>query len=84
MSQHSFAAMENSVVALILSILCAAIAAHWTNQRRSKAIPGPPGVPVIGNLMRMPNESAYVTFNEWARKYSAHAASLRSNRVLMA
>lgn len=32
--------------------------------------PGPPGYPVIGNLLDMPSKNSYLTFTEWAKKYS--------------
>ena len=72
LSKHPSAAMENSLLGLMLSILCASLGSYWINQRRFKVPPGPPTMPLIGNLMHMPSELAYVTFNEWARKYSTY------------
>ena len=82
-SKHPSAAMETSLLGLILSILCTILGSYWINRRRSKVPPGPPAMPVIGNLMQMPNELAYITFNDWARKYSAYHSFILTSIVLM-
>lgn len=75
--------MENLVAGVLLAILCAALTWHLVNQRQSRVPPGPPRLPVVGNLMYMPKESAYVTFNDWAKEYSTYAAPYVLGLILM-
>ena len=40
-------------------------------------------MPVIGNSRHMLNELAYITFNDWARKYSVYHSFILTSIVLM-
>jgi hypothetical protein len=31
--------------------------------------PGPPGLPLIGNLFDIPDEGAWLAFSQWAKRY---------------
>jgi hypothetical protein len=33
--------------------------------------PGPPGLPIIGNILDVPNEEPWLTYSHWAKEYGA-------------
>ncbi|KAG8939724.1 hypothetical protein FRC03_006108 [Tulasnella sp. 419] len=37
--------------------------------------PGPPIVPLLGNLHILPLKNAYLKFTEWAKQYGSHILS---------
>lgn len=49
-----------------------ALAATWivhTRQRRMALPPGPPSLPIIGNVLQLPREKEWLVYNEWAKIY---------------
>ncbi|KAJ7917388.1 cytochrome P450 [Mycena leptocephala] len=49
--------------------LCAAILLRRVGTREHGLPPGPPTVPILGNLHIFPTEFPHLKFTEWARKY---------------
>ena len=51
---------------------------------RSPLPPGPPGLPIIGNLLNMPRRSAWLTYKELSRRYgmSSKLLTMLHNRLL--
>ncbi|GJJ10961.1 hypothetical protein Clacol_005190 [Clathrus columnatus] len=48
------------------------VISHWWNNgipRGLKRLPGPPGRPLIGNLLDLPKSKEWLTFNRWAKEY---------------
>jgi hypothetical protein len=42
----------------------------WDGSRRNKHLPpGPPGVPLLGNLFDFPSEKNWLTWKHYAEKY---------------
>ncbi|KAG0143260.1 hypothetical protein CROQUDRAFT_192585 [Cronartium quercuum f. sp. fusiforme G11] len=35
----------------------------------ARSLPGPPGLPVVGNLLQIPRERPWIKMTEWAKKY---------------
>ncbi|KAJ7444582.1 cytochrome P450 [Mycena galericulata] len=56
-------------LALINIVLCAAFLLRKVGAREEGLPPGPPTVPILGNLHIFPNEHPHFKFTEWARKY---------------
>ena len=55
---------ELACVFLTLLILTAAL---WRPRRRFH--PGPKGIPVLGNVLDVPKDYAWLTYQDWSRRY---------------
>ena len=64
------------IASLTSAVLIAAFFLVLFRSRRSnrKLPPGPPGLPLIGNLLDIPKKQPWVVYRDWARKYGTHAA----------
>ncbi|KAJ6537374.1 cytochrome P450 [Mycena vulgaris] len=58
-----------SVLLIFLLALCVAAFLKKVGTREKGLPPGPPTVPVLGNVHIFPTEFAHFKFTEWARKY---------------
>ncbi|KAJ7444623.1 cytochrome P450 [Mycena galericulata] len=66
------------LVTLTLILLCAALFLRRVGAREKGLPPGPPTLPILGNLHIFPKEFAYQKFTEWARQYGGiYSASLK-------
>lgn len=68
----TFAPTTLSVAALvaITAVFAAVRARKWTNRLRGcKLPPGPPGLPVIGNLLDLSTDRPWAVLSEWSRVY---------------
>ncbi|KAJ6568936.1 cytochrome P450 [Mycena capillaripes] len=62
--------MDSSIVlALVPLALCAAWLLKKIGSREDGLPPGPPTIPILGNLHIFPTEFAHYKFTEWAREY---------------
>ena len=46
--------------------------------RRRQSPPGPPGWPVIGNMLDLPKKESWKVYLDWGKQYSSYDGSLRS------
>ncbi|ETN43429.1 uncharacterized protein HMPREF1541_02588 [Cyphellophora europaea CBS 101466] len=53
-------------VALLASVLYAVV---FVGRRDRRLPPGPPTLPIIGNLHQIPTKGSYFTFTKWAKQY---------------
>ncbi|KAH7099910.1 cytochrome P450 [Auriculariales sp. MPI-PUGE-AT-0066] len=62
---------RESVAGLAAAVTTIWLLGRWISSRRDRRAfpPGPPGLPVIGNLLDMPNVKEWLVYAEWARKY---------------
>ncbi|KAF8907819.1 cytochrome P450 [Gymnopilus junonius] len=51
----------------LVAILAVRMIAGWI--RRPKYLPGPPRLPLVGNLFDMPESESWVTYNKWKETY---------------
>lgn len=54
---------------ILLSILAAVYVFRNAGSRPKDFPPGPPTIPIIGNLHQMPKEKAWLQFEKWAHEY---------------
>jgi hypothetical protein len=67
---YSIVMQDLTILTLIASALSSyAIFAAATRRKGKHLPPGPPGWPIIGNLLDMPSERSWIKFNEWAKRY---------------
>ncbi|KAJ7780309.1 cytochrome P450 [Mycena maculata] len=50
-------------------ILIAGVRRSYKYAYKGKLPPGPPGLPVVGNLLQIPKDRAWLVFTEWRKKY---------------
>lgn len=74
---HLDAAMDSSTVLLTISICILVFSIYWKDIRRTRLPPGPPRLPIIGNLLGMPKRFQWEIYHEWAKKLSVRLSFLR-------
>ncbi|KAJ6527187.1 hypothetical protein B0H19DRAFT_1196657 [Mycena capillaripes] len=55
---------------LALGVLCICVWLRKVGAREAGLPPGPPTLPILGNLHIFPTEFSPYKFTEWARKYA--------------
>ena len=60
-------ALSPTVILAILASLALYIFSQ--KRKRSKLPPGPPRLPLIGNLHQAPSERAWTTYEKWVEQY---------------
>lgn len=58
---------------LALVFLTGCLFAWYAGERRKRLPPppGPPGLPLLGNVFGVPLKEAWLTYMEWAKRFSA-------------
>ncbi|KAJ7279406.1 cytochrome P450 [Mycena rebaudengoi] len=72
------------LLSVALGTFCAIVWLRKVGARESGLPPGPPTVPLLGNLHIFPTEFAHYKFTEWARKYGdIYSLKLGSSTVVV-
>ncbi|KAJ7806150.1 cytochrome P450 [Mycena olivaceomarginata] len=58
-----------SSLSLVSIVLVLGAALLYSNRLPQNSIPGPPGLPIVGNLFQVPRSHPWITFAEWKRAY---------------
>ena len=59
-----------TILATLVAVILLVRRHRWRNRLRGfKLPPGPRGWPIIGNLLDLPTEQAWVVYRDWSRTY---------------
>lgn len=58
-----------TLVAGFVAVVSLWIARSLATRSRAKLPPGPPGIPLIGNALQIPNHTPWVYYTELSKKY---------------
>ncbi|KAI7323021.1 putative cytochrome P450 [Hortaea werneckii] len=61
--------MTSHISALLVGLLLATIVCYNTGRRDGRLPPGPPTLPILGNIHQIPKQGVHFQFTEWARQY---------------
>lgn len=66
---QSHLSLSSILIIPILIILSSLVSVYLATRRPKSFPPGPPTVPLLGNLLSIPLSKSYITFADWARTY---------------
>jgi hypothetical protein len=79
--------LHSSVSPLHGGLLILVLGLLWrlsrVGRRPSNYPPGPPTLPIIGNLHQIPNEGRHVQFEQWAREYGPVYSLMLGTKVMI-
>ncbi|GJE96464.1 cytochrome P450 [Phanerochaete sordida] len=68
--------LERAPLAIgLVCLVLAIVAASRRNAKQHRYPPGPPGLPILGNLLDAPKEYSWFTFARWGREYNSNIVS---------
>jgi len=70
MPSYSSILLDSIVLGVLLFVIKAYVQ-KWRNSAGLLYPPGPPGYPVIGNILDIPKEAPWEQYVEWAKQYGA-------------
>lgn len=56
-------------VTLLIATLTVSSLILFFARNRMPAVPGPRGYPIVGNLLDVPKDEQWLTFDKWIREY---------------
>ncbi|KAJ3565002.1 hypothetical protein NPX13_g7650 [Xylaria arbuscula] len=77
--------MLNALIATAVALLCALIFAHMkgVGRRPSDYPPGPPTLPIIGNIHQLPKSQPHKQFQKWAKEYGPAYSLILGTQILI-
>jgi hypothetical protein len=76
--------MSSSLYMLLLAVLAPGL--YWlrkTGRRPPNYPPGPPTLPIIGNLHLMPTRNPHIQFQKWAEEYGPVYSLILGTKVMI-
>ncbi|TLD09536.1 hypothetical protein PspLS_11835 [Pyricularia sp. CBS 133598] len=65
-----------SVIGVAAGVVLLYLIGSQLRRRRKPFPPGPPGNPILGNLLQIPRKKACLTFQKWSREYGSSSDGL--------
>ncbi|KAJ3545430.1 hypothetical protein NM208_g2508 [Fusarium decemcellulare] len=75
--------MTLALPALVLGLIVAFYGLCTIGRRPSSYPPGPPTLPLIGNLHQMPSKDGHLQFQKWAREYGPVFSLILGTKVMI-
>ena len=70
--------MHPTLVDIVLTVV-ALVLSRWLYRNSLKQLsqpPGPPGLPLVGNVKDMPTEDAWLVYKRWSEQYGEPLSAL--------
>lgn len=86
---HSRQPNISFIMSLLLNVILAAVVASFlfrvrkVGQRPAGYPPGPPTLPLIGNIHLMPKEKGHLQFQKWAKEYGPVYSLILGTQVMI-
>ncbi|KAI0792995.1 cytochrome P450 [Irpex lacteus] len=75
---------RSTVSAMILIAVSTYLLYLAVDRYRKPRVPGPSGLPLLGNTLQVPDNAYFLQYTEWAKKYgSFYSLNLLGNRLLV-
>jgi hypothetical protein len=74
---------SNGIAAASVFFLVAAYLCRKIGQRPKDFPPGPPTLPIVGNLHQIPSEKRYLQFQKWAEEYGPVYSLMLGSKVMI-
>ena len=70
-------AIQRHLSLIVAVFFVVVLTIYFISQRRNRASlpPGPPGLPILGNILDMMKSHPWIKYAEWSKQYGMHRSS---------
>lgn len=76
-------AKSSSVALLVCGLSAVAVGKLFPTKQKLPLPPGPPGLPIVGNVLDVPVEEFWWKYRDWSKEYGEHYSPLPASELLL-